>query len=182
MSKILEIDYKSKTARLDFVTSLSTTGFAILYNHNIDSNLISNVYNDWKMFFSLEEKHSYLFDDIKQDGYFPFKSENAKGYHTKDLKEFFHIYRWGRYPSEISDLTKKMHQSLLDLGATLLDYLDEYAPESVRKIFSMKLSKMINGSGQNLLRVIHYPPIKIEDTLEGAIRAAAHTDINLITI
>ena len=125
MSNILQIDYRSKTAPEDFVKSLSSTGFAVINNHDIDANLILETYNDWKKFFSLEEKHSYRFDDLKQDGYFPFKSENAKGYHTKDLKEFFHIYRWGKYPCEISDATKKMHHTLLALGTVLLDYLDD---------------------------------------------------------
>ena len=46
----------------------------------------------------------------------------------------------------------------------------------------MKLSEMIRGSGQNLLRVIHYPPINNSELKEGEVRAAEHTDINLITI
>ena len=182
MNKILEIDYHSKTAPLQFVESLSNTGFAIIKNHTIDQKLINKTYEDWHAFFNSEAKHNYLFDYEKQDGYFPFKSENAQGYKTKDLKEFFHIYRWGRYPSEISSHTKKIHQELLDLGSTFLDWLDIYAPVSVRKNFSLKLSDMITDSGQNLLRVIHYPPIDKKDTVDGSIRAEAHTDINLITI
>lgn len=182
MEKILTIDFKSKNAPVDFVKSLSSTGFAVIQNHGIDSSLINDTYKDWKLFFNSDIKHNYLFDLNKQDGYFPFKSENAQGSDTKDLKEFFHIYRWGRYPEEITAITKKMHQKLIDLGSNLLDYLDEYAPDYVRDKFSMKLSEMINDSGQNLLRVIHYPPVRKEDVLDGAIRAEAHTDINLITI
>ena len=182
MSEILTIDFKSENAPTDFVKSLSTTGFAIIKNHGLNSELISKTYQDWKLFFDLEKKHNYLFDLEKQDGYFPFKSENAQGYKTKDLKEFFHIYRWGRYPKEISNATKRIHQDLMILGGQFLDYLDDYAPNSIRAKFSMKLSEMINASGQNLLRIIHYPPIQIKDTLDGAIRAEAHTDINLITI
>ena len=182
MSKILKIDLRSQNAPTDFVKSLSESGFAVIENHNIDQDLIASTYQDWKMFFNSSIKNEYLFDLEKQDGYFPFKSENAQGYKTKDLKEFFHIYRWGRYPSEISDATKRVHQDLLSLGSKFLDYLDDYAPESVRNNFSMKLSDMINDSGQNLLRVIHYPPVEDKDTLDGSIRAEAHTDINLITI
>ena len=182
MSKILKIDLRSKNAPRDFVKSLSESGFAIIENHNIDQDLIASTYQDWKMFFNSSIKNEYLFDLEKQDGYFPFKSENAQGYKTKDLKEFFHIYRWGRYPSEISGVTKRVHQDLLNLGLKFLDYLDDYAPDSVRSNFSMKLSDMINDSGQNLLRVIHYPPVEDRDTLDGSIRAEAHTDINLITI
>ena len=140
MSKILNIDFKSESAPKDFVKSLSTIGFAVIRNHGLDSDLISKTYQDWKGFFNSEIKHHYLFDLEKQDGYFPFKSENAQGYDTKDLKEFFHIYRWGRYPKEISPVTQKIHQNLLNLGSKLLDYLDEYAPKSVRLKFSMKLS------------------------------------------
>ena len=182
MNDILTIDFKSKNAPADFVKSLSSTGFAVIQNHGIDPDLISRTYSDWRLFFKSKLKHEYLFDLEKQDGYFPFKSENAQGYKTKDLKEFFHIYRWGVYPKEVSIATQAMHQSLIDLGSKLLDYLDDYAPEPVRANFSMKLSEMISDSGQNLLRVIHYPPIKKEDVLSGSIRAEAHTDINLITI
>lgn len=182
MEKILTIDWKSKAAKTLFVESLSTSGFAVIYNHGIDQNLISDTYKDWKSFFSSKYKNDYLFSYEKQDGYFPFKSENAQGYTTKDLKEFFHIYRWGRYPKEISEVTKSMHRELLSLGSNLLDCLDEYAPPSIRAGFSMKLSDMIKESGQNLLRVIHYPPVDKEDSQDGSIRAEAHTDINLITI
>ncbi len=40
---------------------------------------------------------------------------------------------------------------------------------------------MIAGSEQTLLRILHYPPLNGEEEL-GAIRAAAHEDINLLTI
>ncbi len=182
MSDILTIDFKSKDAPTNFVKSLSSSGFAVIQNHGIDSELIIKTYQDWKLFFESDVKHRYLFDMEKQDGYFPFKSENAQGSSTKDLKEFYHIYRWGRYPKELSVATKKTHDSLMKLGSKLLDYLDDYAPDYVRSKFSMKLSEMINDSGQNLLRVIHYPPISNKDTMDGSIRAEAHTDINLITI
>ena len=144
--------------------------------------IVKDVYEEWKIFFHSDKKHEYRFHVEKQDGYFPFGLEHAKDYNHRDLKEFFHIYRWGRYPSEMSDATKRVHQDLLSLGSKFLDYLDDYAPESVRNNFSMKLSDMINDSGQNLLRVIHYPPVEDKDTLDGSIRAEAHTDINLITI
>ena len=180
--KILKINFNLDGAKSDFVKSLSTTGFAVIENHNIDSKLISDVYREWKIFFNSDDKNNYLFDYEKQDGYFPYKSENAEGYSTKDLKEFFHIYRWGRYPSTITGKTKALHSELLRLGTKLLDWLDDLAPNDVRSDFSMKLSDMINESGQNLLRIIHYPPIKSRDMSDGSIRAGAHTDINLITI
>ena len=40
---------------------------------------------------------------------------------------------------------------------------------------------MIDKSPQNMLRIIHYPPLRATDSPQ-AIRAAAHEDINLLTI
>ena len=45
----------------------------------------------------------------------------------------------------------------------------------------MPLSDMITQSPRNLLRILHYPPITGDEEV-GAIRAAAHADINLLTV
>ena len=36
--------------------------------------------------------------------------------------------------------------------------------------------------GESIMRSIHYYPLKAEDVVDGAVRAAAHGDINLITL
>jgi isopenicillin N synthase-like dioxygenase len=51
----------------------------------------------------------------------------------------------------------------------------------VRKHYSMPLPDMIAGCDQTLLRVLHYPPLR-GDEPPGSERAAAHGDINLLTI
>ncbi|CAK9253093.1 unnamed protein product [Sphagnum jensenii] len=45
----------------------------------------------------------------------------------------------------------------------------------------MALPKMVVKSPETLLRSIHYPPLTGAEE-EGAVRAAAHEDINLITL
>ena len=105
MHKILTIDYYSAEFGSELTTSLKNTGFAVIKNHPISDQLINQIYDEWKIFFNSDSKHNYLFHPVKQDGYFPYLSENAKGRKVKDLKEFYHIYNWGRYPSEISDKT-----------------------------------------------------------------------------
>jgi isopenicillin N synthase-like dioxygenase len=40
---------------------------------------------------------------------------------------------------------------------------------------------MMDGSTRTLLRVLRYPPLR-GDELPGAVRAAAHEDINLLTV
>ena len=48
----------------------------------------------------------------KHDGYFPFRSENAKGVEIKDLKEFYHVFPWGRVPPELETETRKLYNDL----------------------------------------------------------------------
>ena len=179
--KILKVDFLSENAPKDFVRSLRDTGFAIIDNHPLDQNLIKEVYSDWEIFFNSEKKHDYLFHKEKQDGYFPFESENAKGYNNKDLKEFYHIYPWGRYPQDISDKTEIFYEYILDLGREFLDWIDRYSPPHVIKKFSIPTSEMVEDSEKNLLRMINYPAIKDLNT-HGSIRAQEHADINLITL
>ena len=181
LNKIQTIDFKEKGADKLFVQSLHDTGFAIIHNHTINTNKIINIYKEWNLFFANEDKYNYLFDHEKQDGYFPFKSENAKGSINKDLKEFYHFYLWGRHPNNITNDTQDIFYDLINLGKTLLDWIEINSPEKIKKLYTIPLSKMIENSNMNLLRIIHYPPIEDKKTY-GSIRAAAHEDINLITL
>tara|TARA_Y100001960_G_scaffold326719_1_gene411639 strand:+ start:448 stop:1296 length:849 start_codon:yes stop_codon:yes gene_type:complete len=181
-SKIKTVDFNSINSPKEFVSSLVNTGFAIIKNHPISYNLIDNVYNEWADFFDSKDKYNYLFDLDKQDGYFPMKSENAKGYSLKDIKEFYHIYLpWGRIPEGLSKNTLQIRKELKDIGTVLLSWIDDLTPSDIRNNFSMPLQKMTDRSQTNLLRIIHYPPLRDDDE-KNALRAAAHEDINLITI
>ena len=98
------VDFRSPTAAQDFCRSLHETGFGVLRNHPLDQSMVQGIYAEWLAFFQTEAKHQYLTDPATHDGYFPPSvSEIAKNNTQRDLKEFFHIYSWGRYPSEVSD-------------------------------------------------------------------------------
>jgi len=175
------VKYTEENAPSIFTQSLHQTGFSILKNHPIDPSLISDVYEEWSMFFSNGIKEKYLFNRNTQDGFFPFKSENAKGNPNKDLKEFFHFYPWGIFPEELSSKTKTLFNQLVLLTETLLGWIEKESPENVKILFSMPLPDMIDSSRNNLLRIIHYPPLKKNEDRK-AMRGAAHEDINLITL
>ena len=175
------IDYQSAEAPVEFTRSLKETGFAAIQNHPIDMDLVNDVYQEWENFFQSDYKHNYKFHPEKQDGYFPFGIEHAKDYSQKDLKEFYHIYPWGRYPQEISSITRELYQHLCDLTGTLLTWVEKNTPEQIRRKFSIPLEEMIIKSPSNLLRVIHYPPLRETDDPDE-VRAAAHEDINLLTV
>ena len=175
------INYKDSNNSHEFTRSLRQTGFGVLNNHPINFNLIYDVYNEWEKFFNGKRKHKYLFDSVKQDGYFPLGTENAKGAVISDIKEFYHFYPWGRLPSDLSSNTKKLYKELVSLTSTLLHWIQDETPENIKSLFSTPLPDMIIDSKTHLLRIIHYPPL--DGTEEpDAIRGAAHEDINLITL
>lgn len=178
---IRKVNYRDGNAPYEFTRSLRQTGFGVLTHHPIEKSLIDAVYGDWGDFFNSDHKKKYLFNSQSQDGYFPFGTENAKGQSIKDLKEFFHVYPWGQYPKEFSDATWTLYDQLVELTSTLLGWVEDQTPDHVKSNFSMPLKTMIKDSKRNLLRIIHYPPLDGKEQ-EGAIRGAAHEDINLITV
>ena len=176
------VDYTAEDAPQRFVKSLKETGFGILINHPIPQSLVTSIYQDWQDFFNSKEKHHFVFDAEKQDGYFsPDISETAKNHTKKDIKEYFHVYPWGRIPAALKDDILKYYQLASELARELLDWVEKYSPEHVAKHYSEPLSNMINDTPNTLLRVLHYPPLT-GDEEAGAIRAAAHEDINLLTL
>ncbi len=181
MFDIKKIDFKAKNAKNEFFVSFQNTGFAVFENHDISFDLLDSIYSSWEKFFNSDEKLKFKFDPIIQDGFFPFRTESAKDNLVKDLKEFFHVYPKTKLPDFLQEKTKELYRQLVLMGETLLKWLDDQTPNHIKNKFSETLIDMVKNSDRNLLRVLHYPPIgdKIE---KGAIRAAAHEDINLITL
>lgn len=179
--KIETVDYTASDAGERLARSLRETGFAVLANHPIRADRIDEAYALWGGFFASDSKLNYLRDYEKQDGYFPFKSEHAKDAQKKDLKEFYHVYPWGRVPEDLEAFTRKLYADLTAIGIELLSWLDKLMPDEISASLSMPLQEMMQASQQSLLRILHYPPVSAEEDV-AAIRAAAHEDINLITL
>jgi isopenicillin N synthase-like dioxygenase len=180
--QIQVVDYQDKNAAKLFVQSLRETGFGVLINHPIQQQLVESIYKNWYEFFCSEEKHALNFDPQKQDGYFSTEiSETAKGHANKDIKEYFHVYPWGRIPEQLKAEILNYYNNASELAAELLDWVEKYSPVEVSSKYSEQLSNMIKDTPNTLLRILHYPPLK-GDEEPGAVRAAAHEDINLLTI
>ncbi|MEB3701654.1 Isopenicillin N synthase family oxygenase [Candidatus Bealeia paramacronuclearis] len=181
---ILTVDYRSPDAAKLFAKSLHETGFAVMKNHPIPYELVQKAFEIWAGFFASAHKTDFMFDATKagaQDGYFPFKSENAKGYDKKNLMEFFHYYRWGKLPPEVTKETVELFNQMEKLGTEILGWLEAGLPEGIRSQLSMPLQDMAKGSDISLFRIIHYPPIA-DDEEPDAMRSAPHEDIDLLTI
>ena len=176
------VDYTSADAPQRFVESLRETGFAVLTNHPVQQKLVESIYANWLAFFNSEAKHNFAYDPKKQDGYFsPEISETAKGHSKRDIKEFYHVYPWGRIPENLEEEILSYYHQASDLAGELLSWVEKYAPSEISDTFSEPLAQMIVDTPNTLLRVLHYPPFSGHEEA-GAIRAAAHEDINLLTI
>ena len=170
-----------------------TIGFVSLKNHFLSDELVDNLYKEVKQFFDLDEevKSKYEIPEIGgQRGYTSFGKEHAKGSNKGDLKEFWHFGQYVDeadkakfdYPEnvdveelpEFAKVGKETYQQLEKTGIYVLRALalflglDEF-------YFDDKVK-----NGNSILRPIHYPPITGEP--DGAVRAGAHGDINLITL
>ncbi|HEY0512352.1 MAG TPA: 2-oxoglutarate and iron-dependent oxygenase domain-containing protein [Thermoanaerobaculia bacterium] len=171
---------------------LSEFGFLNVEGHGIDSSLIRGTYDLWQRFFALPDavKRKYSGIEGGARGYTPFGVEHAKDNPLPDLKEFWHIgqeppaghpfrqeYPANVWPAEIPEIrqpTLRLYGSLERVAENLLRALAEYFELPGDTFSSMA------QVGNSILRVIHYPPVKPEQA--PAVRAAAHEDINLITL
>lgn len=179
------VDFSAPDAAKQFARSLHETGFAVLKNHPVVPAMLQKLYADWLEFFLGEEKENFLYDpdnyDGTQQGYHPAEvSETAVGHTEKDLKEFFHFIPGGNIPPNLASQTLDYRNNGFELGRKLLHWIQEQTPTEVRKNFPGPLPDLLCPV-TSLLRILHYPPLTGDETA-GAVRAAAHEDINLITV
>ena len=169
-------------------------GFVALKGHFLNDKLVDELYEEVRNFFNLplEVKGKYEIPGIGgQRGYISFGKEHAKGRSAGDLKEFWHF---GQYVSENSKykdvypnnvqveelprfnvVGKDAYQMLEKTGVYVLRALAIYL--GLDEFYFDNFIK----DGNSILRPIHYPPIT-DEPKDGAVRAAAHGDINLITL
>lgn len=177
--------------------SFNEIGFVAVKNHGLSELHTKQLYDSFATFFKLDEdiKNKYQIPNgAGQRGYTGKRKETAKGFSAADLKEFYHIGQenkplendlWVDYPdnvwpTEIPNLEKvglEVFKTLENAGVKLLRAIAIYL-ELPEHYFDQKVT-----TGNSILRCIHYYPIENPDLLEpDAVRAAAHEDINLITL
>ncbi|MET3127235.1 isopenicillin N synthase-like dioxygenase [Arcicella rosea] len=181
----------------DLGAAFNNIGFVAIKNHGLTNDDTEKLYdNVQKFFFSPDElKMQYAIEGIAgQRGYISKGKETAKGFKVPDLKEFYHVGQpkiddgdpiWEEYPDNVfpkeqpdfEEYTLHTYKTLENAGKTLLKAIALYL-ELPEDYFEEKVKH-----GNSILRAIHYFPILNPEALpEGAVRAAAHGDINLITL
>ncbi|WP_299011401.1 2-oxoglutarate and iron-dependent oxygenase domain-containing protein [uncultured Tenacibaculum sp.] len=168
-------------------------GFVALKGHFLDDELVDNLYAEIKKFFDLptDVKEKYEIPGIGgQRGYVSFGKESAKGKKEGDLKEFWHFGQYvdvdskyaKEYPENVEVEELPEFNKVGKEAYQMLEKTAKYVLRSLALHLGLEETYFDNyiKNGNSILRPIHYPPITTEP--KGAVRAAAHGDINLITL
>ena len=202
MNAIPSLDLKNFTSgtqaqRHQFVADLGRAyeeiGFVAISGHYLTTALTDALYAQIKAFFDLPEhvKKKYEIEGGGgQRGYTSFGKEHAKGKKEGDLKEFWHFGQYAEvvealkphYPPNVivdeipafNEVGKATFQALEKTGIALLQAIALYLDLDAHYFDDFVTT------GNSILRPIHYPPIQTAP--KNAERAAAHGDINLITL
>ena len=168
-------------------------GFCAVRGHFLNDDLVSRLYSQIKLFFDLptDVKRKYEHPEFSgQRGYVSFGKESAKGSKHGDLKEYWHfgqyisekeISNYNYFPNIIVDELPEFNKVGEEVYKTL-EKTAKYVLRALALYLEIDENYFDNyiKNGNSILRPIHYPPI-MEDPKE-AVRAAAHGDINLITL
>ncbi len=174
-------------------TAYEEIGFVALRGHFLGDQLTEKLYKKVREFYNLPSdiKKKYEIEGLAgQRGYTSFGKESAKGKKEGDLKEFWHFGQevtGGDEPDLVypKNVQVKEIENFNEVGMEAFRMLEKTAIYVLRAlalyigIDEYYFDKFVIN-GNSILRPIHYPPIIGEP--KGAVRAAAHGDINLITL
>ncbi|WP_435416884.1 2-oxoglutarate and iron-dependent oxygenase domain-containing protein [Parerythrobacter aurantius] len=174
--------------------SFAEFGFAIVRDHGIPQDLIDRAEAMSKAFFALPEetKLQYKIEGAGgARGYTPFGTEKAKDARVHDLKEFWHVGRTlpadhplaeymapNVWPDEVAGFEETFEQLYAAFEQAGLRVLEAIA---IHLELDPKFFDDTVRDGNSVMRLLRYPPLEGKEA-EGAIRAAAHGDINTITL
>ena len=174
--------------------SFQEYGFAVIRDHGIPQELIDRAEELSKEFFALPEdvkKAYHIPGGGGARGYTPFGTEKAKDANVHDLKEFWHVGRElpeghplaefmadNVWPDEVDGFRKtfsELYSAFETAGGKVLEAIAIHLGLP-REFFAATVE-----DGNSVMLLLRYPPLEGEEA-EGAIRAAAHGDINTITL
>ncbi len=184
--------------RADFVQTVGDAlvdiGFFALEDHGVAQSLIDDAYSCVAEFFELDAdtKDRYVIEGGRgQRAFTRYGMEHAKDNPAPDLKEFWQVgrdlsedhprfdpKRQNLWPSEVPRFRptmERLYGQLDSVASRLLEACSVYIGKEA------ELLRDMSDGGDTILRLIHYPPVPAERD-PSSVRAAAHEDINLLTI
>lgn len=193
-------DWRDPARRDAFVRTLGegleAFGFVAVSHTSVGPELLDRCYRSAADLFALPEAVKRRYEtpeDGRQRGYTSFGVEHAKDHALPDLKEFWHVGRdlppghplalsrdipGNRFPAELPSFEQDFRELFAAQDRLVHDLLD-----ALRVWLSLQEGYFDHAirDGNSVLRVIHYPPLG-PDAPDGAVRAAQHEDINLMTV
>jgi len=185
--------------RSDFARALRDAfrdfGFVVLDQPplpNAGPGSVGEVYRAFRQFFALDIREKNKSGGIAggQRGYTGFGIEHALDHAAPDLKEFFHVGQtlpdghaltatypvnvWPEETRELAAVATELFRQLEGLSSRLL--------HAIGRCYGLpgeRFSELIEA-GNSVLRAVNYPVV--DSPPDDALRAAAHEDINLITL
>jgi isopenicillin N synthase-like dioxygenase len=175
--------------------SLTEIGFFAIRHHGVPDALTQRAYEVARAFFNLPQaiKNQYHFPAVfGQRGYTGFGTEHAKNASAPDLKEFWQVGRpdvpddhpvhriygpnvWPGEPVDFGATLIELYRHLDRIGQILLEACARYIGEPPGRF------RELATDSDTIVRVLYYPPLTGR-VVPGAVRSAAHEDINLITL
>ncbi|KLE35272.1 isopenicillin N synthase family dioxygenase [Aurantiacibacter luteus] len=174
--------------------SFAEFGFAIVRDHGIPQDLIDRAEAKAREFFALpvETKQAYhIPGGGGARGYTPFGKEIAKDAEVHDLKEFWHVGRSLPEGHPLSDVMAPnvWPDEIVGFRETFDELYAAFEKAGERILAAIALHLGLPEDyfvatvedGNSVMRLLHYPPLG-DHVPDKAIRAAAHGDINTITL
>lgn len=171
---------RSNEFEKDLIDSIVNTGFVVVTHHGVDSGMIREAQQGWREFFLKEQMFKNMFINTKDGnmGYKGLRTEKAVGAVKADLKEFYH-WKPGQFmPHDVWPDTLRLFHQLEDVSQQILHVIDK---ENQRQGERTNYADDCYQSDNTLLRTLYYPAMDFNSD-PGAVRAAAHEDINHITL
>ncbi len=196
MSHIASVSLQRPLAEVsgELGRSFAEYGFAVIRDHGIPAELIAQAEAMTKAFFALptEIKQSYhIAGGGGARGYTPFGKEIAKDAKVHDLKEFWHVGRdlpeghelsefmapniWPAEVDGFRETFEALYAAFDTAGGRVLEAI------ALHLGLPQQFFDSTIANGNSVMRLLHYPPMDAA-AAQGAIRAAAHGDINTITL
>ena len=169
--------------------ALRGVGFFSVENHGIPLDLLDRASAVAFEFFRLPSSAKSLYARpglFGQRGYTGFAVERAIGATVADLKEFFQLGRDDGRSEYGPNVWPEELPAFREAFSRLFDALERLAGR-IATACSLYLDRPASflpsriAGGESVLRVIHYPPLSADHPAD-AVRAAAHEDINFLTL
>jgi isopenicillin N synthase-like dioxygenase len=176
----------------ELFNALQLFGFVIIRDHTVSAPLIERAYGLCANFFAQPEETKRRYVGGPR-GYAPFGTEHAKNRATVDLKEFWQIgpdwapdSNGAQHPTQPPNLWPKAPAGFRETFLTLFDSLQESGRMILEALapglgVAPDFFEPLLSDRNSVLRLLHYPPVPVDATPDST-RAAAHEDINLLTL